>query len=93
MSPEVCPNCGAEVPRNAKACPGCGSDEKTGWSETAYASGLRLPDEEFDYDNFVKEEFGNSQAKPCGISWFWWLIAALVAILVSFAFLSGMLGF
>jgi hypothetical protein len=41
----------------------------------------------------VKEEFGNGQAKPSGISWFWWLIAALVAILVSFAFLSGMIGF
>ena len=92
MSPEVCPNCGAEVPRNAKACPECGSDETTGWSETAYASGLGLPDEEFDHGEFVKEEFGGSQAKPRGITWLWWLIAAIVAILVSFAFLSGMIG-
>ena len=23
--PDVCPNCGAEVPRNAKACPECGA--------------------------------------------------------------------
>jgi hypothetical protein len=92
MRPEVCPNCGAEVPRNAKACPECGSDEKTGWSETAYASGLGLPDEEFDYGEFVKEEFGGGQSKPRGISWLWWVIAAIVAILVSFAFLSGMIG-
>jgi hypothetical protein len=92
MSPEVCPNCGAEVPRNAKACPGCGSDEKTGWSEKAYASGLGLPDEEFDYDKFVKEEFGARQAKPRGIGWLWWLVALLAAILVSFVLLSGMLG-
>ncbi len=28
-----CPNCGEEVPIKAKSCPGCGSDEKTGWSE------------------------------------------------------------
>ena len=63
MTPEVCPNCGAEVPCNAKACPECGSDEKTGWSETAYASGLGLPDEEFDHDEFVKEEFGSGRAK------------------------------
>ena len=42
MPPEVCPNCGADVPRNAKACPECGSDEKTGWSETAYASNLGI---------------------------------------------------
>jgi hypothetical protein len=92
MTPEVCPNCGAEVPPNAKACPACGSDEKTGWSETAYASGLGLPDEEFDYDKFVQEEFASGRAKPHGIGWFWWVIAALAAILVSFALLSGMLG-
>jgi hypothetical protein len=56
------------------------------------ASGLGLPDEEFDYDKFAKEEFGSGHARPHGISWFWWLIAALVAILVSFALLSGTLG-
>jgi len=78
MPPETCPNCGVEVPRNAKACPGCGSDEKTGWSETAYADNLNLPDEEFDYDNFVKEEFGSGAAKPRGISWLWWLVAVLL---------------
>ena len=44
MSPDVCPNCGAEVPPQAKVCPECGSDEQTGWSETAYASQLGLPD-------------------------------------------------
>jgi hypothetical protein len=84
VSPEVCPNCGAEVPRNAKACPECGSDEKTGWSEKAYADNLNLPDEEFDYDNFVKEEFGGTQAKPRGISWIWWVVAMLLVLLFLF---------
>ena len=92
MAPEVCPNCGAEIPRNAKACPECGSDEKTGWSETAYASGLGLPGEKFDYDEFVKEEFGGDHAKPRGITWLWWAIALVAAILVAFAFLAGMIG-
>ena len=86
MPPEVCPNCGAEVPRNAKACPECGSDEKTGWSETAYASNLGLPDEEFDYDEFVKEEFGTRQVKPRGISWIWWLTALILVLLFLFFF-------
>ena len=54
MPPETCPNCGADVPRNAKACPECGSDEKTGWSEDAGRDGLDLPDDEFDYEEFVK---------------------------------------
>ena len=35
-----------------------------------------LPDEEFDYDEFVKEEFGTGRAKPRGIHWLWWLTAA-----------------
>ncbi|MEM8861939.1 MAG: zinc ribbon domain-containing protein [Chloroflexota bacterium] len=31
----VCPNCYADVPWNAAACPECGSDEETGWAEDA----------------------------------------------------------
>jgi len=78
MTPEVCPNCGAEVPPRAKACPECGSDEQTGWSEEAHADGLGLPDEEFDYDDFVKREFGSKKPVPRGIHWFWWVVAVLV---------------
>jgi len=79
MTPEICPNCGAEVPRNAKACPECGSDEQTGWSEEAHADGLGLPDQEFDYDDFVKREFGREGPVPRGMHWFWWVVAVLVA--------------
>jgi len=78
MTPEVCPNCGADVPRNAKACPECGSDEKTGWSETGHADGLGLPEEDFDYDRFVKQEFGEASPVPRGMHWFWWLVAVLL---------------
>lgn len=80
--PEFCPHCGAEVPRNARACPECGSDEETGWSEQAHVGGLNLPDENFDYDEFVKREFGPSrELKPPGIRWLWWLVAAgLIAL-------------
>jgi len=78
MTPEICPNCGAEVPPNAKACPECGSDEQTGWSEETKADGLDLPEENFDYGDFVKREFGAKKALPHGISWFWWVVAILV---------------
>lgn len=81
--PETCPNCGADVPRNARACPECGSCEKTGWSEEASASGLDLPgaDDEFNYDDFVKREFGDGEPRPRGISWFWW-VAGLIVVTV-----------
>jgi len=87
MPPDVCPNCGAELPPKAKACPECGSDEQTGWSEKAYADNLGLPDEEFDYNKFVKEEFGARRAGPHGISRLWWIIALLLAGLLLFLFL------
>ena len=80
-SPETCPNCGAGVPRNAKACPGCGADENTGWAEDAQqatAADLGLPDEDFDYDEFAKREFGKASPKPNGVLWGWWLIALLI---------------
>ena len=77
MPPEICPVCGAEVPPNAKACPECGSDETTGWSKEAHVGGLDLPDENFDYEDFVKREFGKEK-HPRGIHWFWWFIAVLL---------------
>jgi hypothetical protein len=88
MPPDICPNCGASVPRHAKACPECGADEQTGWSETAHTGGLNLPDEEFDYHDFVEREFGGRKPIPRGIHWFWWV----VALLLVFAFLAFWLG-
>jgi len=90
MSPASCPNCGADVPRNAKSCPECGADEKTGWSEEAYASGLGIEEEkEFDYENFVKEEFGGAgrSPKPHGISWLWWVTALILLLVLLYFFL------
>ena len=83
--PEICPNCGAEVPANARVCPQCGSDEETGWSEEAKTAGLDLPNEEFNYDEFVKREFEEDKPKPRGIPWFWWAIA--VGLIALFALL------
>lgn len=85
MPPEICPECGAEVPPNARACPECGADERTGWSERAQAQRLGLPDDEFDYDEFVKEEFGGHpqpKLRPRGISWIWWLVAVVLVIIL-----------
>jgi uncharacterized membrane protein YvbJ len=80
-----CPHCGADLPRKAKACPECGSDENTGWSDSAYAGRLGIPDEDFDYNRFVQEEFAR-ETKPRGISWLWWATALGLILIFIFIF-------
>jgi len=77
VKPETCPNCGAEVPRGAKACPECGSCEKTGWSDQAAYDGLDLPDDEFNYDEFVRGEFGGQGQTRTRLRWLWWVAGAI----------------
>ncbi len=40
----TCPNCGAAVRAGALACPECGSDESTGWSQDTLYDDLDLPE-------------------------------------------------
>ena len=40
-----CPVCGEEVAGDALACPGCGSDDETGWSQEVAYDDLDLPNE------------------------------------------------
>ena len=83
--PEVCPVCGEDVPRGAAACPECGADHNSGWREDADSyDGAGLPDEGFDYKEFVRREFG-ALPKPATIKTVWWVtalfgIAALAAL-------------
>lgn len=77
-TPEVCPVCGEDVPRGALACPECGADHNSGWKPGALdADGL--PDEDFDYEEFVRDEFGPPRTK--GLHPVWWVTAVLVLIL------------
>jgi uncharacterized membrane protein YvbJ len=86
MTPEVCPNCGSEVPEGSRACPECGADETTGWSQGAYCErlGISDPDEAFDYGDFVKNEFGAHRQRGYGRRLIWTLTAVilLLALLV-----------
>jgi uncharacterized membrane protein YvbJ len=85
-APESCPVCGADVPRRARACPECGADETTGWSEDAQSQSLDLPDDNFDYDEFVKREFEGKPARRKS-HWLWWSTAILLLVLFVVLFL------
>jgi len=90
MPPETCPNCGADVPRNAKACLGCGADENTGWAEDAQqstAADLGVPDDDFDYDEFTKREFDQPSPKPHGLHWVWWLAGFVLLAVIFFTWI------
>ena len=81
MTPEVCPTCGAEVPPRAKACPECGADERTGWSDEADADNVGLPEDSFDYDEFVEREFkGKTPVRP--FQWVWAAVALILVVLL-----------
>ena len=84
MPPEFCDHCGADIPPNAAACPECGADEHSGWTDHGH-QGLNLPDEDFNYDEFISREFdeGKKAVVPQGLHWFWWIVGlGLVAALI-----------
>ena len=57
-----CPYCGESIKRDAKACPNCGSDEMTGWSEFSYMDGIDTVDEE-EYDEIYENEFSEVRSR------------------------------
>lgn len=77
--PDECANCGADIPRNARACPECGADERTGWRETSVYDGLDLPGEN-------DESHSEKSRRPVKI--FWLLVGAGLLVF----FVMGTLG-
>ncbi len=81
-----CPHCGADVLIGAAACRSCGSDANTGWAEDAAARGVDLPagyggEEEFDYDEFLAQEFGRTRGGRRVVPWRRIGVAAIVVVL------------
>lgn len=84
QTPETCPVCGEDVPPRSLACPECGADHNSGWKEEADA-GLDLPEDKFDYDDFVKEEFGDG-GNASRIPMIWWVTAVVLFLALLFWF-------
>jgi len=58
----LCNFCGEKIQRKFKACPFCGSDEKTGWSDETYLDGIDVGDT-FDYNETLENEFPSEEKK------------------------------
>ena len=82
MPPAICPNCGSLVSPKARACPECGSDEETGWSEQGRADRLELPGQDFDYEDFICGEFGDAEAAPGKSRYRWWALAVVIVLAI-----------
>lgn len=75
-TPETCPVCGAAVPRNARACPECGADERSGWNEDdTRCDGLDLPDEAFNDARTPRRATPRTTLHPV------WIVAAILTLL------------
>src|SRR5690606_9643444 len=84
--PSECAHCGAAIPRNAKACPGCGADERTGWRETSLYDGLDLPESAWTGDDDRPAD--RSTPRVNGIPWYWWCVGAVLAAFL----IAGLIG-
>ena len=89
-APETCPVCGEDVPRNALACPECGADHNSGWRDDADAyDGVDLPDDSFDYDEFVRQEFQGARRPSVKVVWWIAAILLLLAFLALYFYVPG----
>jgi uncharacterized membrane protein YvbJ len=80
-----CPHCQEDINKNAAACPHCGSDEMTGWSEKNYLDEIDLPDED-DYEEIRQNEFEDEKKKAANRTWI--IITGAIVLVV---FLLGVL--
>jgi hypothetical protein len=80
-TPEVCPVCGEEVPPRSWACPECGADHASGWREGAASSdSIGSTGEDSDYEQFVRDEFGERPAPR--VNRLWWITAIVLLIVL-----------
>jgi hypothetical protein len=76
------------VPEKAKACPECGSCEETGWSDSGKCDSLGIPDDSFDYNEFVENEFGPKKSGAQAPAVFWRIVAVVLLIAAILLFLQ-----
>ena len=78
----ACPFCGNEVRVGSRGCPKCTPGAGKSWEQPEHLDGVDVPEapEDFDYDEFVKNEFGKGTGaiKPTALKWKWWITGVLL---------------
>lgn len=93
----VCPFCESDV-LVGQPCPGCASKalkkkRPNGkrikpWEQDQSADGLNLPNEDFDYNDFVAREFGAKRPhEKTGLKWYWWALAVVILLAMALGLL------
>lgn len=75
-APGICPQCGRALEPTVLACPDCGSDWNTGWSD-----GAEVDWESPDYDELLESEFGEKKPVPPASRVKTWIAAAIALLL------------
>lgn len=91
----LCPGCDREVRVGSRGCPYCHPPAKRrkrpkaaakrtrrSWESSPAEDGLNLPDDDFDYDDFIAREFGGKTSRRHRLKWYWWLTAVLLLALM-----------
>lgn len=90
MSAEFrCPTCANPLSLNARSCGRCGTRrEGATWLTPGSADGLGIDDEPFDYDDFIRREFGEGGrgggrftgwfTRMSAKERFWWVVAVVL---------------
>jgi hypothetical protein len=86
--PAECANCGAAIPRSAKACPECGADERTGWRETSLYDDLDLPETAYEEPATADRARRQRERSVNGIAWYWWCVGVALVIFLALGVLA-----
>lgn len=81
----TCPACGEDVHPNSNSCPNCGTKPEGGWASGGEIIDgnldLDLPDEDFDYEEFIAREFdAGGRPRESTLLPKIWLITALALL-------------
>ena len=80
-----CPGCAPRRRRKRKKV--AAARRRKDWEQDSIYDGIGVPDDEFNYEEFLDREFGKKPHQQLGIKWYWWVSGAvLVGAMVWTAF-------